>query len=186
MNQQGWYCSLDRYLACSKGSCGIPTNKQRTKGSSAFCKIKSIQCFCTLQNEPDPYLFFSYLFFSKQADIDRQCALWRSYPHFLAIYPFYSIATISELSLPLLFTAPVLFSFSFGTTESTEAYAMYPCRRCKVGHLVPSISQCVDQGGPPGVRLMHWHIPWHYTAGTTDDGSWDISQMRSMFGYCLD
>ena len=42
-----------------------------------------------------------------------------------------------------------------GTTESTEAYAMYPCRRCKVGHLVPSISQCVDQGGPPGVRLMH-------------------------------
>ena len=69
-----------------------------------------------------------------------------------------------------------------GTTESTEAYAMYPCRRCKVGNLVQSISQCVDQGGPPGIRLMHWHIPWHYTAGTTDDGSWDISQMRSMFG----
>ena len=42
-----------------------------------------------------------------------------------------------------------------GTVESTEEYGIYPCRRCKVGHLVQSISQCVDQGGPPGIRLTH-------------------------------
>ena len=42
-----------------------------------------------------------------------------------------------------------------GTVKSCEEYGIYPCRRCKVGQLVQSISQSVDQSGPPGIRLMH-------------------------------